>query len=37
MNEGDLVIAAEHITPEAVNFMAREGWTDLRRAHRRAA
>ncbi|MCC6954208.1 MAG: bifunctional 3,4-dihydroxy-2-butanone-4-phosphate synthase/GTP cyclohydrolase II [Deltaproteobacteria bacterium] len=24
-NEGDLVIAAEHITPEAVNFMAREG------------
>ena len=23
-NEGDLVIAAEHITPEAVNFMARE-------------
>ena len=24
-NEGDLVIAAEKITPEAVNFMAREG------------
>jgi len=22
-NEGDLVIAAEHITPEAINFMAR--------------
>ncbi|HEU4457535.1 MAG TPA: bifunctional 3,4-dihydroxy-2-butanone-4-phosphate synthase/GTP cyclohydrolase II [Methylibium sp.] len=24
-NEGDLVIAAEHVTPEAVNFMARYG------------
>jgi 3,4-dihydroxy 2-butanone 4-phosphate synthase/GTP cyclohydrolase II len=24
-NEGDLVIAAEKVTPEAVNFMAREG------------
>ena len=24
-NEGDLVMAAEHITPEAVNFMARYG------------
>ncbi|VAX24693.1 3,4-dihydroxy-2-butanone 4-phosphate synthase / GTP cyclohydrolase II [hydrothermal vent metagenome] len=24
-NEGDLVIAAEQVTPEAVNFMAREG------------
>ena len=24
-NEGDLMIAAEHITPEAVNFMARYG------------
>jgi 3,4-dihydroxy 2-butanone 4-phosphate synthase/GTP cyclohydrolase II len=24
-NEGDLVMAAEHVTPEAVNFMAREG------------
>lgn len=24
-NEGDLVIAAEHATPEAINFMAREG------------
>lgn len=23
-NEGDLVLAADHITPEAVNFMARE-------------
>lgn len=22
-NEGDIVIAAEHITPEAINFMAR--------------
>lgn len=24
-NEGDLVIAAEHVTPEAINFMARFG------------
>jgi len=24
-NEGDLCLAAEHVTPEAVNFMAREG------------
>ena len=24
-NEGDLVMAAEHITPEAINFMARYG------------
>jgi 3,4-dihydroxy 2-butanone 4-phosphate synthase/GTP cyclohydrolase II len=24
-NEGDLVLAAEHVTPEAVNFMARHG------------
>ena len=24
-NEGDLVIAAEHVTPEAVNFMATHG------------
>ena len=24
-NEGDLVIAADHITPEAINFMARFG------------
>ncbi|MEO9150141.1 MAG: 3,4-dihydroxy-2-butanone-4-phosphate synthase, partial [Burkholderiaceae bacterium] len=24
-NEGDLVLAAEHVTPEAVNFMARFG------------
>jgi len=24
-NEGDLVMAAEHVTPEAINFMAREG------------
>jgi len=22
-NEGDLVLAAEHVTPEAVNFMAK--------------
>ena len=24
-NEGDLIIAAEFCTPEAVNFMAKEG------------
>src|SRR5262249_58681124 len=24
-NEGDLVIAAEKVTPEAINFMARQG------------
>ncbi len=24
-NEGDLVLAAERVTPEAINFMAREG------------
>ncbi|MDH3998911.1 MAG: bifunctional 3,4-dihydroxy-2-butanone-4-phosphate synthase/GTP cyclohydrolase II [Desulfuromonadales bacterium] len=24
-NEGDLVMAAEHVTPEAINFMAKEG------------
>ncbi|MGH8859451.1 MAG: 3,4-dihydroxy-2-butanone-4-phosphate synthase, partial [Polaromonas sp.] len=24
-NEGDLVLAADHVTPEAVNFMARFG------------
>ncbi|MEK7679885.1 MAG: 3,4-dihydroxy-2-butanone-4-phosphate synthase, partial [Deltaproteobacteria bacterium] len=24
-NEGDLAMAAEHVTPEAVNFMARHG------------
>ena len=24
-NEGDLVMAAEHITPEAINFMAKHG------------
>ncbi|MBL3945459.1 3,4-dihydroxy-2-butanone-4-phosphate synthase, partial [Bacteroides thetaiotaomicron] len=24
-NEGDLVIAAEFVTPEAINFMARSG------------
>ncbi|MCD6725929.1 MAG: bifunctional 3,4-dihydroxy-2-butanone-4-phosphate synthase/GTP cyclohydrolase II [Solirubrobacteraceae bacterium] len=30
-NEGDLVIAAEHITPEAINFMTRQagGWICL--------
>jgi hypothetical protein len=25
-NEGDLVLAADHVTPEAVNFMARFPW-----------
>ena len=24
-NEGDLTMAAEHVTPEAINFMARFG------------
>ena len=24
-NEGDLVMAAEHVTPEAINFMAKYG------------
>src|SRR5512142_1181861 len=24
-NEGDLTLAAEHVTPEAINFMARHG------------
>jgi 3,4-dihydroxy 2-butanone 4-phosphate synthase/GTP cyclohydrolase II len=24
-NEGDLVLAAEHVTPEAINFMAKFG------------
>ncbi|MBW8316233.1 MAG: 3,4-dihydroxy-2-butanone-4-phosphate synthase, partial [Hydrogenophaga sp.] len=24
-NEGDLVLAADHVTPEAINFMARYG------------
>src|SRR5947207_15159705 len=24
-NEGDLALAAEHVTPEAINFMARHG------------
>ena len=24
-NEGDLAMLAEHVTPEAVNFMAKEG------------
>jgi 3,4-dihydroxy 2-butanone 4-phosphate synthase/GTP cyclohydrolase II len=24
-NEGDLVMAAEKVTPQAINFMAREG------------
>ena len=23
-NEGDLTLAAEHVTPEAINFMARD-------------
>ena len=25
VNEGDLVLAADHVTPEAINFMARFG------------
>ena len=25
MNEGDLVLAADHVTPQAINFMARFG------------
>ena len=25
-NEGDLIIAAEKITPEAINFMAKYAW-----------
>ena len=24
-NEGDLVLAADHVTPEAINFMAKHG------------
>ncbi len=29
-NEGDLTLAAEHVTPEAINFMAKHGrGTDL--------
>ena len=24
-NEGDLVLASDHVTPEAINFMAKEG------------
>lgn len=41
-NEGDLVMAAEHITPEAINFMAKEARgliclsmqeTDIKRLH----
>ena len=24
-NEGDLVLASEHVTPEAINFMAKHG------------
>ena len=41
-NEGDLTIAAEKVTPEAINFMARYGRgldlpADDRRAARRAA
>ncbi len=36
-NEGDLVMAAEKVTPEAVNFMATHGrGLDLRADHRRA-
>ena len=37
-NEGDLAIAAEKVTPEAINFMATHGArADLRRAARPAA
>jgi len=43
-NEGDLIIAADFATPEAINFMAREGrglicvaLTGVRRADRRAS
>ncbi len=36
-NEGDLVIAAEKVTPEAVNFMAKHGrGSDLRADLKRA-
>ena len=36
-NEGDLVLAADHVTPEAINFMARFGrGPDLPDAHARA-
>ena len=36
-NEGDLVCAAEMVTPDKINFMAREGArTDLSAADRRA-
>ena len=27
-NEGDLVIAADHVSPEAINFMAKNGRKD---------
>ena len=27
-NEGDLTLAAEHVTPEAINFMAKHGRGD---------
>ena len=36
-NEGDLTLAAEHVTPEAINFMARYGrGLDLPDAYRGA-
>ena len=35
-NEGDLTMAAEKVTPETINFMAKYGrGLDLRHAHRR--
>jgi len=36
-NEGDLTMAAEKITPEAINFMARLAGSDLPDADRRAS
>ncbi len=37
-NEGDLTLAAQFATPEAINFMAKEGrGLDLPRAHARSA
>lgn len=36
-NEGDLVMAAAHVSAEAVNFMARHARADLPAGRRRAA
>ncbi len=37
-NEGDLVLAADHVTPEAINFMAKlRPWPDLPDADRASA